>query len=92
MMEPLEDILGGVLDTAEKAEKSRNRLYVFSVILEGMLLVAFLLVMDFGDRIGRSSKPEIRALCGPVDGPHSARNGRRVGRTVGAGNDKKRVD
>ncbi len=50
-MEPLEDILGGVLDTAERGEKSRNKAYVFSVILEGTLLVAFLLVMDFGDRL-----------------------------------------
>jgi len=51
MMEPLEDILGGVLDTAEKAEKYRNKLYWLSGVVEIILLIVFLIVMDFGDRL-----------------------------------------
>ena len=49
--------------------------------------------MDFRDwTLVSPRKPEIRALCGPGDGPRSTRSGRRVGRTVGEGNDKKRAD
>ena len=50
-MDQLKDPLGGVLDTAEKAEKRRTQAMVLSVVVEGMLLVAFLLVMDFGERL-----------------------------------------
>jgi hypothetical protein len=50
-MGPLDDILGGVLDTAEKAEKRFKQATLFAVLVEASLLVTFLLVMDFGQRL-----------------------------------------
>jgi hypothetical protein len=50
-MDPLDDILGSVLDTAEKAEKRFNQATLLAVLVEGSLLVTFLLVMDFGQRL-----------------------------------------
>ncbi len=50
-MDPVDYILGGVLDTAEKAEKRFNRATLLAVLVEGSLLVTFLLVMDFGQRL-----------------------------------------
>ncbi len=50
-MDPLDDILEGVLDTAEKAEKRFNQATLLAGLVEGVLLVTFLLVMDFGQRL-----------------------------------------
>jgi hypothetical protein len=50
-MDPLDDILGGVLDTAEKAEKRFTQATLLAALVEVSLLVTFLLVMDFGQRL-----------------------------------------
>ena len=50
-MDPLDDILGGVLDTAEKAWKRFTQATLVAVLVEASLLVTFLLVMDFGQRL-----------------------------------------
>ena len=50
-MDPLGDILGGVLDTVEKAEKRFNQATLLVGLVEVSLLVTFLLVMDFGQRL-----------------------------------------
>jgi hypothetical protein len=50
-MDPLDDILGGVLDTAEKAEKRFIQATLLAGLVEASLLVTFLLVMDFDQRL-----------------------------------------
>jgi uncharacterized membrane protein (DUF485 family) len=50
-MDPLDDILGLVLDTAEKAEKRFIRAALLTALVEVSLLVTFLLVMDFDQRL-----------------------------------------
>ena len=50
-MDPLDDILGGVLDTAEKAEKRFIQATLLAGLVEVSLLVTFLLVMDFDQRL-----------------------------------------
>jgi hypothetical protein len=50
-MDPLDYILGGVLDSAEKAEKRFNQATLLAVLVEASLLVTFLLVMDFDQRL-----------------------------------------
>jgi hypothetical protein len=50
-MDPLDDILGGVLDTAEKAEKRFFQATLLAGLVEASLLVTFLLVMDFDQRL-----------------------------------------
>ena len=50
-MDPLDDILGGVLDTAEKAEKRFIQATLLTGLVEVSLLVTFLLVMDFDQRL-----------------------------------------
>jgi hypothetical protein len=50
-MDPVDYILGGVLDTAEKAEKRFIQATLLAGLVEVSLLVTFLLVMDFGQRL-----------------------------------------
>jgi len=50
-MDPQDDILGSILDTAEKAEKRFIRATQLAGLVEASLLVAFLLVMDFDQRL-----------------------------------------
>jgi hypothetical protein len=50
-MNPLDDILKSVLDTAENAEKRFKQATLLVGLVEVSLLVTFLLVMDFGQRL-----------------------------------------
>ena len=50
-MDPQDDILGSILDTAEKAEKRFIRATQLAGLVEASLLVTFLLVMDFDQRL-----------------------------------------
>jgi len=50
-MDPLDGILEGVLNTSEKAWKRFNQATLFAVLVEASLLVTYLLVMDFGQRL-----------------------------------------
>jgi hypothetical protein len=51
LMNPLDDILKSVLDTAENAEKRFKQATLLVGLVEVSLLVTFLLVMDFGQRL-----------------------------------------